>query len=317
MKNIEFNYVKEVALEKSFSKASKKLGISQPALSNYINKLEKQLGVLLFDRSISPIEITEFGQCYLDYAEEVLAATDKFESIKSDLMNLKAGNITVGSTSCFSTTFLPMIIGEFHNRYKGIGIDIVEGKVSEIMERCFEGNIDMFFADYDIDSDLFAKEELFTEQLLMAVPIDDPINEKLKEFVIPTEEIVAGNAKSPKYKSVDISVVKDKEFILLNEDQHIRRIVDKVFQQAGINPNVTMEVPQTTTGLAFTVENVGISFVAESTIKFNNINKHPCYYKIGDSETTSRKMCIAYKMNKYISKAHRQLIQIMKDNLQV
>ena len=57
MKNTGFYYVKEVAKEKSFSKASKKLGISQPALSSYINKLEKKWGILLFDRSISPNHI--------------------------------------------------------------------------------------------------------------------------------------------------------------------------------------------------------------------------------------------------------------------
>ena len=51
--------------KKAFSKASKKLGISQPALSSYINKLEKKWGILLFDRSISPIELTEFGESYL------------------------------------------------------------------------------------------------------------------------------------------------------------------------------------------------------------------------------------------------------------
>jgi len=62
MNNNEFTYIKEVAKQKSFSKASKALGISQPALSNYIKKLEDRTGVLLFDRSISPIEITEFGK---------------------------------------------------------------------------------------------------------------------------------------------------------------------------------------------------------------------------------------------------------------
>lgn len=55
MNNNEFTYIKEVAKQKSFSKASKALGISQPALSNYIKKLEDRMGVLLFDRSISPI----------------------------------------------------------------------------------------------------------------------------------------------------------------------------------------------------------------------------------------------------------------------
>ena len=87
MKQNEFYYIKEVAKHHSFSKASKALGISQPALSNYIKKVEESLGVLLFDRSISPIEITEFGKIYLQYADEVIYAGDKLNSIMSDLLN--------------------------------------------------------------------------------------------------------------------------------------------------------------------------------------------------------------------------------------
>mgnify|MGYP003360160948 CR=1 FL=1 len=52
MNSNEFNYIKEVATKQSFSKASKALGISQPALSNYVKKIEDRLGVPLFDRSI-------------------------------------------------------------------------------------------------------------------------------------------------------------------------------------------------------------------------------------------------------------------------
>ena len=89
MNNNEFTYIKEVAKQKSFSKASKALGISQPALSNYIKKLEDRTGVLLFDRSISPIEITEFGKAYLEYAEDVISATDRLNDVMSDLQDLK------------------------------------------------------------------------------------------------------------------------------------------------------------------------------------------------------------------------------------
>lgn len=106
MKRNEFYYIKEVAKQNSFSKAAKELGISQPALSNYIKKIEESVGVLLFDRSISPIEITEFGKIYLAYANEVIQATEKMNNIMSDLQDLKRGELKIGSTACFSTGFL-------------------------------------------------------------------------------------------------------------------------------------------------------------------------------------------------------------------
>lgn len=313
MKKSEFLYVKEVAKEKSFSVASKKMGISQPALSAYINKLEKKLGVLLFDRSISPIELTEYGKYYLEYADTVMEASEKFENIISDLSEFKTGKITIGSTACFSMGYLPKAIALFHSKYEGISFDIVEGKVPDMLNKCFEGEVDIVLSDEDIVNELFDKEVLFEERIMMAVPANSPIYEKIKEYAIPAEEIINGNFNSDKYESLDISQVKNENFLLLNEDQPVRGIVNEIFKRAGFEPNEFIKISQTTTGLAMTIAGLGISFVTESTIKYSNLEQHPFYYKVGTKENTSRKMCIAYKKNKYMSKAGREFIEQLKE----
>lgn len=316
MKKSEFLYVKEVAKEKSFSVASKKMGISQPALSSYINKLEKKLGVLLFDRSISPIELTEYGKYYLEFADTVIEASEKFDRVLSDLSELKTGKITIGSTACFSMGYLPKAIAAFHSKYEGIDFNIIEGKVPEMLNKCFDGEVDMVLSDEDIVDEQFDKEVLFEERIVMSVPPDSPINAKIKEYAVPVEEIIKGNLNDVKFKSLDMSIMKNEKFILLNEDQPIRRIVDAIFEKAEFEPDKIMQIPQTTTGLAMTVAGIGVSFVAESTIKFSNLEQHPVYYKVGTKESTSRKMCVAYKKNKYISKASKKFIEQLKENFE-
>ena len=305
MKNNDFYYVKEVAKEQSFSLAAKKIGISQPELSSYISKLEKRVGVMLFDRSISPIELTEYGKYYLEYADAVLNAEETFENIVSDLSDVRKGLLSIGSTACFA-------IELFHAKYEGINFSIMEGKVPEMLERCFEGDVGMVMSDSSIVSSLFDKEILFEERILMSVPRQSPINEKVGQYAIPTEDIIHGNLNSEKFKDVDISLFKDEKFLLLNDDQPIRKIVDKLFSSAGIQPKLMMEVPQTTTGLSMTIAGLGISFVAESTIKYGNLKDHPVYYRVGTRETMSREMCVAYKKNKYITKAGRLFIEELK-----
>ena len=263
MNNNEFTYIKEVAKQKSFSKASKALGISQPALSNYIKKLEDRTGVLLFDRSISPIEITEFGKAYLEYAEDVISATDRLNDVMSDLQDLKKGEIKIGSVVCFSTTYLPGPMSVFHKKYPGITFKLTEEKVPEIMNKCLLGDIDIFLTDGRIDGEL-----------------------------------------------------KDEEFVLLNEDQHVRRMVDSIFEKAGFTPNVILQTSQTVTGLVMTLANMGISFVTETTIKYNNIKNHAYYYKVGSDKDAVRTMCVAYKKGKYISKACRKFIDTLKEELE-
>ena len=65
----QFTYVSMVAECGSFTKAAATLFITQPALSNYINKLEEDLGVRLFDRSVTPVKLTYAGEQYLEYAK--------------------------------------------------------------------------------------------------------------------------------------------------------------------------------------------------------------------------------------------------------
>lgn len=315
MKRNEFYYIKEVAKHSSFSKAAKELGISQPALSNYIKKIEESIGVLLFDRSISPIEITEFGKIYLKYANEVIQATDRMNNIMSDLQDLKRGELKIGSTACFSTGFLPGPLSMFHNQYPGINLKIFEGRVSEISESCLRGDVDMYLTDADIDDDLFDKEILFDERIVMVVPKDMKINDKIEKYRVPVEEIVNGNLCDKKYQPLDLSVMKEQDFILLNEIQHIRQRVDQMFKNAGYKPNVIMQVPQTTTGLAMSIAGVGISFATESTIKYNNLKEHPYYYKVGSDKEAIRTMSVAYKKGKYISSAGQKFIDILKEQL--
>ena len=109
--------------------------------------------------------------------------------------------------------------------------------------------------------------------------------------------------------------MKEQNFILLNEQQHIRHMVDRMFENAGFKPSVVMQVPQTITGLAMSMAGVGISFVAESTIKYNNLEEHPYYYKVGGDKEAIRTMCIAYKKGKYIPNAGQKFIEILKEQL--
>ena len=315
MKSTEFYYIKEVASQRSFSKAAKVLGISQPALSNYIKKIEENMGILLFDRSVSPIEITEFGKAYLNYANEIIQETDKMNNIMWDLQNLKRGSIKLGSIASFSSTYLPGPVTTFHRKYPGIYIEIIEGRVTDLSEKCMVGEVDMYLTDADIDNEMFDKEILFDEQLIMAVPKDFEINHRIKDYRVPVEEIVKGNLRDEKYKSLDLNIVKEQDFVFLNENLPIRHMVDQMFKNAEIQPNVVMQIPQTMTGLSMAIAGVGIFFVAENTIKYNNFKEHPYYYKVGSDRETIRTMCIAYKKGKYISNAARKFIEILKEQL--
>ena len=73
MNTRQLEYVIAVAEERSFSKAADKLHISQPSLSQYIRNIEKSLEVNLFDRSVTPLSLTEIGEVYVKTAYSIIA----------------------------------------------------------------------------------------------------------------------------------------------------------------------------------------------------------------------------------------------------
>jgi len=84
------NYVYEVYKEQSFSKAAENLYISQPALSSMIKKIETKIGMPLFDRSTSPIQLTECGKKYIKTAEKIMDLENEFAYYVGNLQELQA-----------------------------------------------------------------------------------------------------------------------------------------------------------------------------------------------------------------------------------
>ena len=89
-------YIYEVYKERSFSKAAANLYISQPSLSAAVKKVEEKIGAPIFDRSVSPIQLTECGEHYIRSVEEIMEIQHRFENYLNDLNELKTGQIAIG-----------------------------------------------------------------------------------------------------------------------------------------------------------------------------------------------------------------------------
>ena len=93
----QFTYVNMVAECGSMTKAAAKLFITQPALSNYISKLEEELGTKLFDRSVTPMKLTFSGEKYLEHARTVMMQIDNMEREIRDITNHQTGRLRLGN----------------------------------------------------------------------------------------------------------------------------------------------------------------------------------------------------------------------------
>ena len=126
-------YVLSVYKEKSFTRAAEKLFVSQPSLSASIKRIEDKIGAPIFDRSSSPIRLTEIGEEYIRIALEISACEENFGRYLADDAGLMSGKIRIGGSSFFSAFVIPRLISEFKTKYEKISFEIVEGSTKNLL----------------------------------------------------------------------------------------------------------------------------------------------------------------------------------------
>jgi len=175
----------QVAATGSFTKASRILFLTQPAVSQQVQALESYLGVTLFDRSGKKVMLTSEGEILLTYTVNLFRYYNEIEDLFGQMKKLKMGKITIGATAVMGTYFLPGMIGRYNKRYPGIDIDVRMGNSHKIMNSLLEGEGDIGFAGRIKANPRLETIPIHREKLLVVSAPDKPLANK--KVVLPTE----------------------------------------------------------------------------------------------------------------------------------
>lgn len=138
----KLEYVLALAEERNLTRAAAKLYISQPTLTNYINRLERDLGVKLFDRTVQPIAITQAGTIYIRDMKQIHSEELALQA-KLQLLNRKSKTFSIGIPSIRGEYVLPEALSRFLERYPDVAVS-VDTRVEEFLEKELEtGNLDV------------------------------------------------------------------------------------------------------------------------------------------------------------------------------
>ena len=158
------------AEELNFTRAAKRLFISQQALSSHISKLEEYYGVRLFDRGI-PMTLTDAGRALQKHAREILSSVDDYAREVQDIKNFRQGELTVGIPVTRGTIMLPPLLSAFHQLFPQIRLHLVEGTVSgNIADALYDGTADLCIGYQPENTEEMAVTPLFEEKFVVLVP---------------------------------------------------------------------------------------------------------------------------------------------------
>lgn len=306
------HYVYEVYKEKSFSKAAHNLYISQPSLSARIKAIEEELGSPIFDRSTSPIRLTEVGAVYIKAAEDIMKIEEEVENYINDFNTLRSGHLSIGASNVFAAYALPSIITEFKNKYPEINVRLIEGNTAALEEMLGNNSIDMVIDNNHYDSALYDKELYGKEEILLAIPRKFSICKKLEKYVIDEKKLRTGEYISENVPVAPLCEFKDVPFIMLSPGNDTRTRGDRLCKEAGFRPKVILELNQQATAYMTAATEMGATFVSSILAAKLPANDVLAYFRLG-GEAACRSVYFYYKKRKIKTKAMEEFVKIIEN----
>lgn len=141
----QLRYVAAVARTMNFTQAAAQLGVAQPALSQAIAQLEKQLAVTLFDRNSRRVQLTPAGRLFADRAEKILRDLDSLQYSMLDHADLLHGKVNVGSMVFFffGDIRLAEILADFARAHPGVELNVENHSAEENLAALRSGAVDV------------------------------------------------------------------------------------------------------------------------------------------------------------------------------
>lgn len=255
----QLRYLITVVERESFSKAALHCFISQSALSEQIQKLEDEVGAPLLDRGRRVIVPTEAGKIFINYAKLALA---QFAGIKQEIQDLNDGNkgrIALGVLPTIAPYFLPRVLESFAACHPHIEVKIQEDVPASLLRLIETGRTDLGIMSAPVTERGFEIEELFSEELLVALPLKHPLADK---------------------EALHLKDLHSERFILLREGHYLSDQVLGLCQRHDFKPNILIRSGQLDTIQSLIGAGLGISLVPRMAML--NAMQRVCYCSLGN-----------------------------------
>lgn len=302
------DYVYAVWQEKSFSAAARKLFVSQPALSASVRKVEKELGLPIFDRSTSPLQLTDAGRAYIDAAERIFRIKKDLKSYCDDLAGLESGTLQLGGTNFFASCFLPPMIEAFSQRHPHIALSVIESDSADLFNKLMTEELDIIVDSGIYDEALYETIPFYQDHILLSVPAALPINEKFAAYRMTRQDILMGRHLEARMPAVPLSAFAETDFLILGKGNDMYRRSKKLFQHNGFTPCVRLYLNQLMTAYHMARQGLGATFLTDTLVRLSAPNEALVYYKLDDEEA-QRQIFLAVKRKGYRTKAMQGFVK--------
>lgn len=306
-------YVLAVCQEHSFSKAAEKLYISQPALSATIRKVEEEAGLELFNRSTTPVSLTDAGVYYVACAQKIALLEQQMRQHFAQLKGERSGSVTIGAPAYFCAYVLPPLVSEFRRLHPEYTVSLTEITSRDVGERLQSGELDLA-----IFAELFAAKwaqriPWREDDFVLAVPAAFSVNEQLVPFRLSFEQVRSGSYLEKGHRAVSLARFANEPFVLMDQgsDTYLRSM--KMCLAAGFAPRANLYLDQMLTTYYVAKAGNGCAFIRAAFTQYVDPTGELWFYRISD-RSAHRRIDIHCKKNAQLSPAGREFLDFLTRN---
>jgi LysR family hydrogen peroxide-inducible transcriptional activator len=292
----QLKYALQIAKELNFSRAAEKLHIAQPSLSQQLSKLEKELGVLLFERNTNSVELTYAGSVFMDKAQKIVDMSEMLGREMDDISQMRKGKLIVGSLPITGSHILPLVLPVFQERFPEIEIQLIEETTASLEKLTASGETDICLLSIPVEEPSLTYETLIEEEICLALPPKHPL------------ALHASDSNG----HVQIIDLQEEPFIVLKKGQGFRQITVDLCREAGFEPRIVFESSNIETVQSLVAAGMGIAFVPQMVTRNQGFATSPVYLSLADPRPT-RTLVIAYRKGRYLSKAAEAFITTLTE----
>ena len=283
--------------EQSISKAAERLFLTQSALNQQLLRLEKELGIQLFERKKHAMIPTFAGKVYLATAHRMIDMKKETYKIIHDISNETAGEISVAYSPERGSLLFSHIYPTFRRRYPNVTFSIHEAHVKKMETMLLQKEVTLACLTYSQGSKHAAIEYVDTKKELMVLGL--PASHPLAHL--------AGERSWETFPSIDLALLRDEAFALVAKTTRLRTMIDNSFRAAGFLPKVLFESSSTATVVNMVKSQVCPAFFPQSYVD----PSAPMVY-FTTKPKQSWVQTVAYLKGEYLTKPEKYFIELVK-----
>ncbi len=283
----QLRYFLAVARRGNLSKAANDLGLSQPALSRSIAKLEEELGQPVFERRPRSMALTDAGELLVARAQDVVGIIDDTKSEIRD--DGRTGRLRVGAIPTIAPYLLPKLLRDFSRSYPEVSVEVTEGVTVDLIKACDQGELDLAILALPIETKHLDTEAMFEEELFLVMP-------KGHELAKKTD--------------ISLAEVENYPFVLLGEAHCLTGNVISVCRKKSFQPVAVERTSQLATVQELVTLGHGISMIPDMAKRIDKDKRR--VYRHVTNPIPMRTIAIAwnpYRFQSRVLEAFRESIR--------